>query len=128
MNIPSDLFYAKTHEWVRPNDDGSSVTIGITDHAQEELADIVYIELPTIGSQVTEGSPAAVVESVKAASDIYAPVSGTVTEINEALVGNPALLNKDAFGEGWLFKMSLHDSSDLKNLLSPQQYMQQIAS
>src|SRR3990167_7886335 len=99
MNVPNDLLYTKTHEWIcRESDDPSLVTVGITDHAQAELTDIVYVEPPPVGTSLTAGTPAAVVESVKAASDIYAPLSGTVTEINEALVSNPALINTDAFG------------------------------
>lgn len=129
MNIPSDLLYAVTHEWVRSDDnDPSLVTVGITDHAQAELTDIVYVELPQPGTKVTAGSPAAVVESVKAASDIYAPLSGTVTEINEALVADPALLNSDAFGEGWLFKMRMSDVSERAQLLTPEKYTLQIKS
>ena len=129
MNIPSDLLYAKTHEWVRVSqDDESVVTVGITDHAQAELTDIVYVELPQPGTQVTAGSPAAVVESVKAASDIYAPLSGTVTEINEALVADPSLVNTDAFGAGWLFKMRMSDPAERTQLLTPENYTLQIAA
>jgi glycine cleavage system H protein len=129
MNIPSDLLYAKTHEWVRhDSSDTALVTVGITDHAQAELSDIVYVEPPKVGATVTAGAPAAVVESVKAASDIYAPLSGTVTELNEKLVADPALLNTDAFGEGWIFKMRLSASSELSSLLSPEAYKAQITS
>ncbi|MFI0348041.1 MAG: glycine cleavage system protein GcvH [Chthoniobacterales bacterium] len=128
MNIPSDLLYAKTHEWVRASDDDSVVIVGITDHAQAELTDIVYVELPPPGTVIEAGSSAAVVESVKAASDIYAPLSGTVTEINEALIADPSLLNTDAFGEGWLFKMRISDSSERDCLLTPENYTLQIAS
>ncbi len=129
MNIPSDLLYAKTHEWVRRDpSDATFVTVGITDHAQAELTDIVYAELPKVGSSLTSGSPAAVVESVKAASDIYAPVSGTVTEVNENLTNNPALLNTDAFGEGWMFKMKISTPSEVEALLSPEAYKTQITS
>jgi len=129
MNIPSDLLYAKTHEWVRRDSaDTTLVTVGITDHAQAELTDIVYAELPKIGATLTAASPAAVVESVKAASDIYAPVSGTVTEVNENLNSNPALLNTDAFGEGWMFKVKMSTPSELDSLLSPEGYQTQITS
>jgi len=100
MNIPEDLRYRETHEWLRA--DG---TVGITDHAQAELTDIVYVELPKIGRTVSAGDPIAVVESVKAASDIYAPVDGEIIAINPALESNPALLNTDPYGEGWLFQL-----------------------
>lgn len=129
MNIPSDLLYAKTHEWIRRDaTDATMVTVGITDHAQAELTDIVYAELPKVGATLTAASPAAVVESVKAASDIYAPVSGTVTEVNENLTSNPALLNTDAFGEGWMFKMKMSTPEEVEKLLSPEAYQTQITS
>lgn len=129
MNVPNDLRYAKTHEWIRrDSSDTSLVTVGITDHAQEELTDIVYVELPKVGGTVTAGSAAAVVESVKAASDIYAPVSGIVAEINEALVTNPALVNTAAFSEGWLFKIRLNSPAEVDTLLSPEDYRAQISS
>lgn len=129
MNIPNDLFYAKTHEWIRRDAaDAAIVTVGITDHAQAELTDIVYAELPKIGATLAAASPAAVVESVKAASDIYAPVSGTVTEVNENLVSNPALINTDAFGEGWMFKIKMSVPEEIEKLLSPEAYKTQITS
>jgi len=129
MNIPSDLLYAKTHEWIRRDPtDSTLVTVGITDHAQAELTDIVYVELPKVGAVLAASAPAAVVESVKAASDIYAPVSGTVTEVNENLTSNPALLNTDAFGEGWIFKMKLSTPSEVEHLLTPEGYQTQISS
>lgn len=129
MNIPTDLLYAKTHEWIRRDAaNATQVTVGITDHAQAELTDIVYAELPKVGAVLTAASPAAVVESVKAASDIYAPVSGTVTEVNENLVANPALLNTDAFGEGWMFKLQMSAPSEVESLLSPEAYQAQITS
>lgn len=128
MNVPNDLLYATTHEWVRVDQtDSSLVTVGITDHAQAELTDIVYVEPPQVGSNVAAGSQAAVVESVKAASDIYSPVTGVVSEINEALVADPSLLNTDAFGDGWLFKVKLQDSEELKKLMTPDHYAEQIA-
>ena len=108
MNVPEDLKYAETHEWIRI--EGDIGTVGITDHAQEELTDIVFAEPPKVGATVTAKSPAAVVESVKAASDIYAPVSGEIVESNEALAANPALLNTDPFGEGWIFQSQNHRS------------------
>ena len=100
MNVPDDLKFASTHEWLRP--DG---TVGISDHAQAELTDIVYVDLPKVGTKLTAGQNAAVVESVKAASDIYSPVDGEVSEVNEALAANPALVNTAPYGEGWLFKL-----------------------
>lgn len=129
MNIPSDLLYAKTHEWIRRDPaDPTLVTVGITDHAQAELTDIVYAELPKVGATLSAASPAAVVESVKAASDIYAPVSGTVAEVNEKLNANPALLNTDAFGEGWMFKIKMSMPTETETLLTPEAYQTQITS
>ena len=129
MNVPTDLLYAKTHEWVsRESDDPSLVTVGVSDHAQAELTDIVYVELPSIDAEVEAGGPAAVVESVKAASDIYAPLSGSVVEVNEALVDDPSLINTDPFGEGWLFTMRLSDPNEVTALLSPEASSAQISS
>jgi len=124
MNVPSDLRYAKTHEWIRV--EGDVVTVGITDHAQNELTDIVYAESPKVGAEVKAGATAAVVESVKAASDIYSPLSGTVTEVNAELSGNPALLNTDPFGQGWIYKMKSSDSVEINALLTPEAYSAQI--
>lgn len=100
MNVPDDLRYASSHEWLRA--DG---TVGITDHAQNELTDVVFVDLPAVGKEVKAGEVACVVESVKAASDIYAPVSGKISAVNAAVSANPALVNTDAYGEGWLFKI-----------------------
>ena len=125
MNVPSELRYPKTHEWLRP--EGDRATIGITDHAQAELTDIVYVELPAVGAEVRAGEQICVVESVKAASDIYSPVSGTVTAVNEALRNNPALVNTDAFGEGWIFQIKVDASSEIQELLTPEQYGAQIS-
>jgi len=124
MNVPSDLRYAKTHEWIRV--EGDVVTVGITDHAQNELTDIVYAEPPKVGAEVKAGATVAVVESVKAASDIYSPLSGTVTEVNADLSGNPALLNTDPFGKGWIYKMKSSDSAEINALLTPEAYSAQI--
>lgn len=124
MNVPSDLRYAKTHEWIRV--EGDVVTVGITDHAQNELTDIVYAEPPKVGAEVKAGATAAVVESVKAASDIYSPLSGTVTEVNAELSGNPALLNTDPFGQGWIYKMKSSDFAEINALLTPEAYSAQI--
>lgn len=125
MNIPEDLRYAKTHEWIRV--EGDTVTVGITDHAQAELTDIVYAEPPRVGTEVKAGATAAVVESVKAASDIYSPLSGTVTEVNGDLAANPALLNTDPFGQGWIYRMKASAPSEIEVLLSPEGYAAQIA-
>ncbi|HCH70597.1 MAG TPA: glycine cleavage system protein GcvH, partial [Colwellia sp.] len=108
-NIPTELKYATSHEWVSVAKDGI-VTVGITEHAQDLLGDMVFVELPDIDDSISTGDDVAVAESVKAASDIYAPVSGTVVEINEALEDAPELVNSDAFGEGWLFKVKLDDA------------------
>jgi glycine cleavage system H protein len=124
MNVPADLRYAKTHEWIRV--EGDTVTVGITDHAQAELTDIVYAEPPKVGAEVKAGATAAVVESVKAASDIYSPLSGTVTEVNEELSGNPALLNTDPFGQGWIYRMKSSDAEEISSLLTPEAYSAQI--
>lgn len=103
MSIPTDLRYAKSHEWVRL--EGDIATVGITDHAQAELTDVVFVELPAVGRTLEAGDPSAVVESVKAASDIYAPVAGEITEVNTALEADPALLNTDPHASGWIFKV-----------------------
>ena len=124
MNVPADLRYAKTHEWIRV--EGDTVTVGITDHAQAELTDIVYAEPPKVGAEVKAGATAAVVESVKAASDIYSPLSGTVTEVNEELSGSPALLNTDPFGKGWIYRMKSSDAAEITALLTPEAYSAQI--
>lgn len=125
MNVPDNLRYAETHEWIRL--DGETATIGITDHAQNELTDIVYVDPPKIGSAVTAGQAAAVVESVKAASDIYSPADGEVVEINEALASNPALVNTSPYEDGWLFRIRLSNPSQVDALKSPEDYRAQIA-
>ena len=122
--IPSDLKYAKSHEWVRVS--GDVATIGITDHAQHELTDIVFVELPESGKQIKAGDDCAVVESVKTASDIYSPVSGEVTEVNRAVVDDPALVNSDPYGDGWFYKLKLSNPTELSGLMSPAQYGAQI--
>jgi glycine cleavage system H protein len=126
-NIPEDLKYAESHEWLRVAQD-QTATVGITDHAQEELTDIVYVELPAVGTVVEAGHTIAVVESVKAASDIYSPASGTVTEVNPALAANPALVNTDPYGEGWLFKLKIEKPADIDALKSPLEYRAQLGS
>lgn len=125
-NIPSDLKYAKSHEWVRVA--GDIATVGITDHAQHELTDVVFVEVPDVGDTVKAGEACAVVESVKTASDIYSPLSGEITEANQAVVADPALVNSEPYGDGWLFKLKLSNPAELEALLSPEQYQQQIGS
>ena len=110
MNVPDDLFYTESHEWLRL--EGENGRVGITDHAQAELTDVVYVELPKVGAPAEAGGQIAVVESVKAASDIYAPVEGTVVEVNQALEGNPALINTDPFGAGWILVQKMDASKD----------------
>src|SRR5512137_14048 len=123
-NVPSDLKYAKSHEWVRVA--GDTATVGITDHAQHELTDVVFVELPEVGRTVKAGEPCSVVESVKTASDIYAPVGGTISEVNKPVAENPALVNTDPYGAGWLFKLKLANASEVSAMLSPAQYAAQI--
>jgi len=125
MNVPEDLKYTETHEWIRV--EGDIGTVGITEHAQEELTDIVFAEPPGVGATVSAKTPAAVVESVKAASDIYAPVSGEVVESNNELAANPALLNTDPFGAGWIFKIKITDPAELTTLKDAAAYREQIA-
>ena len=120
MNIPQELKYAATHEWIRV--EGETGTIGITDHAQHELSDVVFVELPKKGQKIIAGKECAVVESVKAASDIYAPISGEVTEINQDIVANPALVNTDPYGKGWFFKIKPTNLSDLGSLKNADGY------
>jgi glycine cleavage system H protein len=120
MNIPNDLRYDKSHEWVRL--EGDIATIGITDHAQEELTDVVFVELPALGREVDAGDPTAVVESVKAASDIYSPVSGEVVEVNEAVEADPSLVNTDPYGAGWIYKLKVRDVAQVEGLLDAAAY------
>jgi glycine cleavage system H protein len=120
-NIPVDLKYSKSHEWARVNEDGS-VTIGISDNAQDQLGDMVFVELPEVGQTVTAGEACAVVESVKAASDVYSPASGEVVEVNEILADTPETVNQDAYGEGWLFRMQPGDVAELDALLDADAY------
>jgi glycine cleavage system H protein len=124
MNVPEDLKFAETHEWIRV--DGDVGTVGITDHAQAELTDIVFTEAPKVGARFSAKDPAAVVESVKAASDIYAPVSGEIVEANDALTENPSLLNTDPYGAGWIFKIKIADRSELDLLQNAAAYRAQI--
>jgi glycine cleavage system H protein len=123
-NIPSDLKYAKSHEWARLS--GDIAVVGITDHAQHELTDVVFVELPQVGKDLKAGDTSAVVESVKTASDIYAPLAGKITEVNQAVAENPALVNTDPYGQGWLFKMQVTAGDTGSGLLTPEQYRDQI--
>ena len=124
-DIPGDLKFLKSHEWARVEDDGS-VTVGISDHAQSQLGDLVYVELPTVGDDVEAGNASAVVESVKAASDVYSPVSGKILKVNAALADKPETINEDAYGEGWIFVVEPSDSSELDELLTPAAYGEMI--
>lgn len=120
-NIPENLKYSKTHEWVRVENDGTA-TVGITDHAQEAMGDMVFAEPPAVGKKITAGETCGVVESVKSASDVYAPISGEVTAINDKVVATPALLNTDPQGEGWLFKVRLANKGELDKLMDAKAY------
>ncbi|SDY73076.1 glycine cleavage system H protein [Lysobacter sp. yr284] len=119
--IPGDLKFMKSHEWARVEGDGK-VTVGISDHAQGLLGDLVYVELPNVGDRVEAGNASAVVESVKAASDVYAPVSGTVTAVNTELADKPETINEDAYGEGWIYTVAIDEPDQLNELLSPDDY------
>ncbi|MEP6602718.1 MAG: glycine cleavage system protein GcvH [Spartobacteria bacterium] len=124
MNVPDDLLYTQSHEWIKR--EGENIRVGITDHAQAELTDVVFVELPKKDRQVNAKEAIAVVESVKAASDIYAPVKGTVVDANKALESNPALVNTDPFGEGWLYLLKIDNADDLKQLKDAATYRTQI--
>ncbi|GAA5078238.1 glycine cleavage system protein GcvH [Lysobacter panacisoli] len=119
--IPGDLKFMKSHEWARVDGDGK-VTVGISDHAQGLLGDLVYVELPNVGERVEAGNACAVVESVKAASDVYSPVSGKVVAVNSALTDKPETINEDAYGEGWIFTVEIDDADQLNELLAPDDY------
>lgn len=125
MNIPSDLRYCPSHEWLRL--EGDTATVGISDHAQAELTDVVFVELPTPGRQVDSGDPTAVVESVKAASDIYAPVGGEVIEVNTAVEADPSLVNTDPYGQGWIFKLRVRNADDAAKLMDAAGYQAHIS-
>ncbi len=124
-NIPADLFFQSSHEWVRV--EGDTVTCGISDHAQAELTDVVFVELPPVGKTVDASDPIAVVESVKAASDIYSPLSGEVIETNPEVEGDPSLVNTDPYGAGWIFKLRISKPDQLPGLLTPEAYGEMIA-
>jgi glycine cleavage system H protein len=120
MDTPRDLRYTKSHEWVRWN--GKVATVGITDFAQDQLSDLTYVELPTAGDSFSAQEEVAVVESVKAASDVYAPISGTISDVNKALIEKPELINSDPYGQGWIFKIVPDDVTELESLLDAEQY------
>ena len=120
MNVPDDLLYTETHEWIKR--EGENVRVGITDHAQSELTDVVYVELPKMDRQANAKEAVAVVESVKAASDIYSPVKGTVLEANKALEADPGLINREPYGQGWIFVLKIENPDDLKNLKDASAY------
>jgi len=120
-NTPSELKYARSHEWARLEEDGT-ITVGITEHAQDALGDVVYIEVPTVGDNIAGGDQAGVVESVKAASDIYSPLSGEVLAVNESLEDEPELVNSDPYNDGWFFRLQPDDLSELEGLMSADEY------
>jgi glycine cleavage system H protein len=124
MNVPDDLLYTESHEWIKR--EGESLRVGITDHAQSELTDVVYVELPKMDRQANAKEAIAIVESVKAASDIYAPVKGTVVEANTALEADPGLINREPYGQGWIFVLKIDNADDLKNLKDAEAYRKQI--
>jgi len=124
MNVPDDLLYTESHEWIKR--EGENVRVGITDHAQSELTDVVYVELPKTDRQANAKEAIAIVESVKAASDIYAPVKGTVVEVNMALETDPGLINREPYGQGWIFVLKIDNADDLKNLKDAEAYRKQI--
>ena len=123
--MPADLRYTESHEWVRRESDGT-LTVGITDHAQAALGDLVYVELPNVGDRIEAGNASAVVESVKAASDVYSPVTGKIVEVNAALSDKPETINEDAYGEGWIFVIEAEEPEQLNELLSPDDYAELI--
>ena len=125
MNVPADLRYSSSHEWLRL--DGDIATVGISDHAQEELTDVVFVELPALGRTLDAGDPTAVVESVKAASDIYAPVGGEVVEVNLEVEADPSLVNTDPYGKGWIFKLRVKDAAKAASLMDAAAYQAHIS-
>jgi glycine cleavage system H protein len=125
MEFPEGLFYSKEHEWVLV--EGDTATIGITEFAQEELGDVVYVELPEVGEKIVKDDPFGAVESVKAVSDVYAPVSGTVLEINDVLPDSPETINDDPYGDGWMIRVEMNDKDDLKDLMSAEEYAEYVA-
>jgi len=125
MNFPDNLKYSKEHEWVMMVEDAVAL-IGITEFAQSELGDVVYVELPEVGEKITKDDPFGSVESVKAVSDLFAPVSGTVIEVNDSLPDSPELVNEDSYGDGWMIKVQMSDKEELKDLLTPDEYAEYV--
>ncbi len=125
MEVPKELLYTKEHEWIRV--EGDIATVGITAYAAGELGDVVFVELPAVGAQTKQMEPFGTIEAVKAVSDLYAPVSGQVVEVNEALSDKPEVVNSDPYGEGWMIKIKMADKAELNNLLSPETYQAQIS-
>ena len=125
--IPGDLKFLKSHEWARVEDNGTA-TIGISDHAQSLLGDLVYVELPNVGDMAQAGTAAAVVESVKAASDVYSPLSGEIVAVNDALADRPETINEDAYGDGWIFVVKISDRNELEEMLDPDAYAEIVDS
>lgn len=124
-NVPGQLRYSKSHEWIK-HDEGNTFIVGISDHAQALLGDLVYVELPEVGRELNIGEECCVVESVKAASDVYSPVSGIIVEINESLLDNPEKINQEPYDNGWLFKLEVADTDEIDNLLSSNEYAEMI--
>ncbi|MFQ5850288.1 MAG: glycine cleavage system protein GcvH [Candidatus Binatia bacterium] len=124
MDFPDGLKYSKEHEWVLVEDDVA--TVGITQYAQNELGDIVYVEFPEVGEKISKDDPFGSVESVKAVSDIYAPISGTVIEVNDALPDSPEIINEDPYGDGWMIKVQMTDMDELRDLMSPEEYAEYV--
>jgi len=122
MNVPQDLRYTAEHEWVRVIDDGAKVRVGITDYAQDALGDVVYVDLPAVGDEVTAGAPVGELESTKSVSEMYAPVSGTVVAVNEALGDNPQLLNEDPYGDGWLCEITVSNADEIGAMMDADAY------
>ena len=120
MDFPKDLKYTKEHEWIKV--EGNIATVGITDYAQDSLGDVVYVELPQEGASVTKNEPFGVVESVKAVSDLYSPISGSINEVNDAIIDNPEVINEDPYGDAWMIKVEIHSTNELADLLSADDY------
>lgn len=124
MEFPKDLKYTKEHEWIKV--DGNTATVGITDYAQDSLGDVVYVELPQEGGTVTKNEPFGVVESVKAVSDLYSPITGSVSEVNDAIIDSPEVINEDPYGDAWMIKVEINSPNDLKDLMSADEYQKYI--
>lgn len=127
MTLPSNLYYTKEHEWVRLSEDGSTATVGITDFAQSQLGDIVFVELGEVGSEITQDNTFGTVEAVKTVSDLFAPLSGTILEVNADLDGNPQYVNEDPYGAGWMIRMSVANPAEINGLMSADAYGEMIA-